>query len=51
MENNNRLINAAPDLLAAAKAALFYLQTHGLDAGQIGAGLEIAIAKATGEPT
>ena len=49
MENNDQPICATAELLAAAKAALFYLQTHGLDAGQIGASLEIAIAKATEE--
>ena len=39
---------AAPDLLAAANAAIVLLRIHGLDAGQVGASLEIAIAKATG---
>lgn len=47
-EPNASLIAAAPALLAAAKSAMVYLQTHGLDSGQVGASLEIAIAKATG---
>ena len=45
---NACLISAAPDLLTAANAAIFLLRTHGLDAGQVGASLEIAISKATG---
>jgi len=49
-EADKALILAAPDLLAAANAAIVLLRTHGLDAGQVGASLEIAIAKATGEP-
>lgn len=48
-EPNARLMAAAPDLLAAANAAIVLLRTHGLDAGQVGASLEIAIAKATGK--
>ena len=46
--SNAQLIAAAPDLLAAANAAIVLLRTHGLDAGQVGASLEIAISKATG---
>lgn len=48
-EANARLIAAAPDLLNSAVMALECLRQRGLDSGQVGASLEIAIAKATGE--
>lgn len=40
---------AADDLLKAAKGALEYLESRGLDGGQVGASLYNAITKATGK--